>query len=220
MIRPRAVVRQWFAGKAQDKHGGGGVAGTHDGPVAGESAGRGRRAATAVGLGLRLGRDPASRRRDSRRQTAAQREPRGEAQLTVMRGGHPDAERTPRWLYWMLQGACVYVLLFEAADIVVVLRHREQLDQLVGGYAARLFMRPFIGTALILGGWIRFFRPERAGARVWALAAAVALAMSALVMALNSSVNDLHYSRWLMLGYPLAASVFLVYVVRGREQAR
>lgn len=216
MICPRAVVRQWFAGKAQDKHGGGGVAGTHDGPAAGASAGRGRRAATAVGLGL----DAAGRRRGARRQTAAQREPRGEAQLTVMHDGHPNAERTPRWLYWMLQGACAYVLLFEAADIVVVLRHREQLDQLVGGYAARLFMRPFIGTALILGGWIRFFRPERAGARVWALAAAVALAMSALVMALNSSVNDLHYSRWLMLGYPLAALVFLVYVVGGREQAR
>lgn len=216
MIRPRAVVREWFAGKAQDKHGGGGVAGTHDGPAAGESAGRGRRATTAVGLG----RDAAGRRRDECRQTAARRELRGEAQLTVMRGGHANAERTPRWLYWMLQGACAYVLLFEATDIVVVLRHREQLDQLVGGYAARLFMRPFIGTALILGGWIRFFRPERAGARVWALAAAVALAMSALVMALNSSVNDLHYSRWLMLGYPLVALVFLVYVVRGREQAR
>lgn len=125
---------------------------------------------------------------------------------------------TPRWLYWLVQAACAYLLFFEAIGIVDVLSHREELAQMVpGGYGARLFMRPFVFSGLVLYAWIRLFRREREGARLAALLAAITLGLSALVMWLNGLVSDMHYPTWLTLGYPLAALVFMVYVVRGRD---
>lgn len=126
--------------------------------------------------------------------------------------------QTPLWLHWLLQAACAYLLIFELLGIVEVLSKREELSRLVpGGFGARLLMRPFVFSALILYGWIRFFRRERDGARVAALMAAIVLGLSSLVMWLNAAVNDLHHTAWLMLGYPLVGLAFLAYVVRGRD---
>lgn len=127
-------------------------------------------------------------------------------------------QRTPRWLYWLLQAACAYMLFFELIDIPEVISRREELAQLLPGrYGARLMMRPFVFSTLLLFAWIRFFSRERDGARLASLMAAIALMLSVIVMWLNGSVNDMHYSPWLTRGYPVAALVFIIYGIRGRE---
>lgn len=132
---------------------------------------------------------------------------------------YPVRQQTPPWLYWLLQATCAYLLLIEFREIFEVLSRREELAQLIpGSYGARLLRRPFIASALIIFGWTRFFWREREGARIAALMAVIALVLHWVVMYLNLTVNDLHYSAWLTIGYPLAGLVFLTYVIRGRGE--
>lgn len=127
--------------------------------------------------------------------------------------------RTPRWLYWLLQAACAYVLVSELIGVADALAARDELARMVpGGLGARLFLRPFIFSGLMLFAWHRFFWAEREPARLIAVAAAIALGLTSVVMWLNAEVNDIHQPAWLAVGYPLAALVFLAYATAAREQ--
>lgn len=132
---------------------------------------------------------------------------------------HVHRPRTPVWLFWLFQAACAYILILELASIPLVLVMREELQQTVpGGYGARLFMRPFVIGGSLLLGWIRFFWPEREGARAFAMIGGALLMVFSIVIWLNASVNDMPVSPWVWLGYPLAALVFFAYSAGGRER--
>jgi hypothetical protein len=124
---------------------------------------------------------------------------------------------TPRWVYFALIAATVYVVVSEGLGIIDVLARREQIQQIVP-HGARYFLRPFVITAAALGLWWFFFRHEAEGSRVFALFAALFLLATSVVMWLSMQVSDWTYSRWHTIGYPLCAIAYLVYAIRGRER--
>lgn len=126
---------------------------------------------------------------------------------------------TPRWLYQLLLVATAYVFFSECYGIVEVLARRDELARVVPArYGGRMFIRPFVISALALYAWWGFFRTERPGARAVALVAGMFLTGTSIVMWLSMQVSDWHYSPFRAFGYPVCALICCIYVIFGRER--
>lgn len=127
---------------------------------------------------------------------------------------------TPGWVFWLLQIACLALMIVFITEMFAVMRARDELAAIVpGGYGSRMFLRPFILAGVLALLWWRFWWPEREGARPMALAAAFVLSINGVAIAINNSLGQTGYPPREVALYFASALVFVIYTVRGRERS-
>jgi hypothetical protein len=132
------------------------------------------------------------------------------------RFGEPS--RTPPRLRRAMVLCTWFMIAYHAWETLSVVRRFREIWAWAGPFAARVTMGPPIFLAMFLGLWFRFFRHEREGARVFALALAFLLFCATVVVLVHAGMGTARYPFALRWGLPVCVVVYLLYGIAGRER--